>query len=150
MHAELAVIFVLASIVNIRPALIQTSSNQGVRAACNGAVDTACTRFDGTTLSCGCALHGAAWSPVVRIDAQPRMYVSHSMYLLHELSHVFDFKNMMLRYAEGIERETFTSSDSCDVFVKEILLGFGDVLLDYHDASMLRRDHRVAALADRN
>ena len=145
MHAcEFAVSLVLASIVNIRPALIQTGTNEGVRAACNGAVETACTRFDGTTLSCGCALHGDHWAPVVRIDAQPRLYISHSMYLLHELSHVFDFKSAMLAYAATVERETFPSSDSCDAFVNEMRLGFGEVLLNYHDASMLRRDHLLA------
>ena len=144
MLAELAVSLLLASLVNVRPALIQTSSNQGVRAACNGIVETACTRFDGTTMSCRCALHGDRWSPVVRIYAQPRVYLSHSMYLLHELAHVFDFKSAMLAYAATIERETFPSSDACAGFVNEMRLGFGAVLLDYHDSSMLRRDHLLA------
>jgi hypothetical protein len=145
MHAaELVVSLVFASTINIRPALIQTSSNAGVRAACNGAVDTACTRFDGTTLSCDCALDRGRWSPAVRIDAQPRMYLSHNMYLLHELAHVFDFRSAMVTYAAELERETFSTSSSCTTFVSEMRLGFGGVLLDFHRASMLRRDHQLA------
>ena len=72
------------------------------------------------------------------------MYLSHNMYLLHELAHVFDFRSAMVTYAAELERETFTSSASCKTFVSEMSLGFGGVLLDFRRTSMLRRDHLLA------
>jgi hypothetical protein len=132
------------SVVNIRPANVMMSSGPGISAACNGAVETACTRFDGTSLDCSCARRGDRWSPIVRIDARPRMYLSNSMYLLHELSHVFDFKRAMQRHADDIESHSFPSLDACDDFAHETLLSFDEVLIDFRRTSMLHRDHRLS------
>ena len=136
------------SMVNVKPANVMMSSESGVRAACYGAVDTACTRFDGTTLACSCRLQGSRWSPLVRIDAQPRMYVSHSVYLLHELSHVFDFTRAMKLHAADIENHSFDSSGDCNEFLAETRQNFGEVLVEYRRASMLQRDHASGALTN--
>lgn len=129
------------SIVNIRPPRVLINSFGGVRAACNGLVETACTRFDGTTLDCSCAAHRGRWSPTVRIDAQPRMYVSNNTYVLHELSHVFDFVHAMRMHADAVESRSFDSLDACDEFLNETLEGFDDVLIEFRRTTMLLRDH---------
>ena len=134
------------SIVNIRPPRVLINSFGGVRAACKGLVDTACTRFDGTTLDCSCAVHRGRWSPIVRIDAQPRMYVSNNTYVLHELSHVFDFVHAMRVHADAVESRSFDSLDACDEFLNETLEGFDDALFEFRRASMLLRDHQLGNL----
>ncbi len=131
------------SMINMRPPKVMMNSLGGIRAACNDRVDTACTRFDGTTLECSCALHADRWLPQVRIDAQPRMYLSTSRYMLHELSHVFDLKQSMQLYADDIESRSFDSLDACDDFLSETREGFSDALVAFRRISMLRRDHEL-------
>ena len=134
----------LPSTINIRTANVFMSSVPGVRAACNGVVDTGCSRFDGTLFYCECSLQNERWTPHVRVEAQPRVYISSHVYLAHELGHVFDFQHAMRLHAADIESHTFATRRECDTFSEERHNGFDDVLLDFRRTSMLRRDHQLS------
>jgi hypothetical protein len=138
----LSAIPLLPSTINVRTANIIMSSIPGVRAACNGVVDTGCSRFDGTLFYCECGLQNDRWTPHVRIEAQPRIYISSHAYLLHEFGHVFDFQYAMRLHAADIESHTFATRRECDTFSEETHNGFDNVLLDFRRTSMLRRDHQ--------
>jgi hypothetical protein len=128
------------SSVELMATKVKMLSNASVRTACNGRVDTACTTFDDARLYCVCALSRNGWMPKVRITAQPRTFLSHSMYQLHELSHIFDFEFDMRRHAAAIESQSFTDTSACEAFLTEQRVSFPKVLQEFVHASMMRRD----------
>lgn len=130
----------LGSSVVLSAARLTFLSDKSVRTACKGRVDTACTNFEDTELYCVCAMSPNGWTPRVRITAQPHMFLSHKMYQLHELSHIFDFEFHMRRHAAAIEARSFTDRSACDTFLTEQRLAFSDVLQEFVRASMMRRD----------
>ena len=150
MRNELLLMFSLVAMplvsatINVRTANVIPASVPGVRAACNGVVDTGCARFDGTVFYCECGLQNDRWTPHVRIEAQPRIYISSQAYLGHELGHVFDFQYAMRLHAADIESHKFATRRECDAFSEETHNGFDNVLLDFRRTSMLRRDHQAA------
>jgi hypothetical protein len=131
--------------INIRKPNVILSSIPGIRAACNGAVDTGCSRFDGTLFYCECGLQNDHWTAHVRIEAQPRIYISSHAYLLHEFGHVFDFQHAMRVHAAEVESHTFATRRDCDIFTEETHRGFDNVLFDFRRSTMLRRDHQSLA-----
>lgn len=139
----LSAVPLLPSTINIKTANVVMTSIPGVRAACNNAVDSGCSRFDGTLFYCECTLQNDRWSPHVRIEAQPRVYISSHAYLQHEFGHVFDFQYAMRLHAEDIESHSFATRRECDAFSEETHNGFDNVLLAFRRTSMLRRDHQA-------
>jgi hypothetical protein len=129
-----------ASTVNVRPAKVTVATGVAIRAAC-GQVDTACTRLDAVELYCDCIEHGDHWSPRVRVDVQPRMYISSVNYVVHEFSHLFDFKLAMVRNADAVESRVFASQLLCESFLGITRAAFPETLLAYRRESMRLRDH---------
>ncbi|HEV8659361.1 MAG TPA: hypothetical protein VGS96_12130 [Thermoanaerobaculia bacterium] len=128
--------------VTVKAPQLTVISERHVRAACNGAVETACTTFEGADLYCVCAMKGERWAASVRITAQPHMYLSHSMYRLHELSHIVDFENAMRHHAKEIETQSFESRDGCEEFLAKTRVAFPAVLREYVRESTALRDRR--------
>jgi hypothetical protein len=133
-----------ASKVNIRSAKVTMVSSVAARAACV-TVETACTRFDAVELYCDCALKGGDWAPRVRIDVQPRMYVTSIDYVVHEFSHLFDFRNVMTRHADEIESHSFPTLSACEGFIGATRQKFPDALSSFRRESMKLRDHEQAS-----
>ncbi len=133
-----------ASSVIVRRANVTLTSAVAVRAACKK-VETACTRFEAVELYCECALKDDRWTPRVRIEVQPRMYITSLDYVSHEFSHIFDFKNAMERYADKVETRSFVSQVGCDSFLGETRARFTNVLFAFRRDSMMRRDHEQSS-----
>jgi hypothetical protein len=121
-------------------AVITMVAGEHLRKICDGRVDTACTSFDDATLACVCAAKGEQWSPTVHLTVQPRMYLSHDIYLQHELAHIYDFERAMRRHVAGIQATSFPSLSACEAFAAEQSVAFRDVQHDFERASMKLRD----------
>ncbi len=134
----------VSSTIVVRRANVTLTSGAAVKAACKK-VETACTRFDAVELYCDCALTKGRWTPRVRIEVQPRMYITSLDYVSHEFSHIFDFKFAMEHHADGIEAHSFETYLGCDSFLGETRAGFTNVLLEFRRDSMMRRDHQQTA-----
>lgn len=135
----LAPLPLLGATVSIASPHMTLTSAERVRATCVR-VNTACTTFEMTQFNCACALNGAQWSPSASITAHPLMFISHRMYLRHEMEHILDFKVAMNRHAEEIESNAFHSRDECESFAAGQHDAFPGVLRAVVRASTLRRD----------
>jgi hypothetical protein len=115
-------------------------SDKHLRASCDGRVETACTTFADTELSCSCMRHGERWSAEVQITSRPHMILSNRMWLEHERTHVYDFEQAMRRHAAQIEGQSFDSSSACEAFGAETRGAFSSVMRQFVRESMRRRD----------
>ncbi|HSP15094.1 MAG TPA: hypothetical protein VLV78_10100 [Thermoanaerobaculia bacterium] len=111
-----------------------------IREVCHS-VDTACTNFDLTTLYCACFLRAGAWKATAKITSKPIVYLSNRIYLVHELSHMFDFDRASRDYTRAIEAMSFGSRGACEAFVGNARQTFPDFMRDVMRESMRLRDH---------
>jgi hypothetical protein len=137
----LAPVSVPASTVTIEVQRIFKGAD-GILATCSGKVDTACTKFDGAELSCACVLRAESWRPEANVMARPKVFMSHGMYLRHEMTHISDFDQAVRQHVAEIEAQSFTSRDACEGFLAETRVGFPTLLRAYVRASTLRRDRQ--------
>lgn len=126
--------------VNVAPPTLRILSQASVRATCKSAADTACTTFNNTEMSCLCDFAHGRWAPFVTISAKPSIVASHTVYLTHEIGHVFDFDQSMQRFADTVEDHAFKTRSLCERFALEAERVFPQILRDYKVASMFLRD----------
>jgi hypothetical protein len=138
----LGLLLVAALPVRAQMKVITTSK---VRDVCR-TVDTACTNFDDTELYCACFLKGNVWKPTAKIKSNPVVYLSDRKYMLHELSHLYDFDRAMRNYERLLEGESFQSFNACEKFAGNARVTFADFLRDVQYESMRMRDH-IAVLS---
>jgi hypothetical protein len=137
----LAPVSVPASTVTIEVQRIFKGAD-GILAACSGKVETACTTFGGTELSCACMLRAESWRPEANVMARPKVFLSHPMYLRHELTHISDFDQAMRQHVAEIEAQSFASRDACEGFLAETRLALPTILRGFVRDSTLRRDRQ--------
>lgn len=132
-----------AATVEVAAPRVVMLSSKALRGLCPTGIDTACTVFRKPELVCSCELRRGAWTPSVTITSQPLTFASHDRFLVHEMSHIADFKASMTHHAEELERQSFASEAACDEFVDRAYAQFGSVLHEYLRYSTLLRDHRL-------
>jgi hypothetical protein len=140
----IAPVALYAGTVKIAPPHMEFRSSERVHAVCRS-VDTACTTFERTTFSCACELRESRWAPAVDIQSRPLTFISHGIYMEHEVQHVFDFQSAMRQHAAEIEQKAFQSQSECDAFASRQLEEFPAVMRAVVRASMVRRDPSYSA-----
>jgi hypothetical protein len=141
----IALLLIAAAPAQARLTILVRSS---VRDACR-TVDTACTNFDDTELTCACILKGNVWKPAAKIVSNPVMFLSHDRYRLHELSHVYDFARALRLFKRAIEANSFDHFEDCQRFAGNAEMTFPEFMREVQRQSMRLRDHTVILTASR-
>ena len=126
MRSILAAVFLFAS-VPLHAGDLRVVITSNVRRTCPF-VDTACTKFDDPELSCACFLRSDRWKAVARIESRPVVYLSHSQFLRHEVSHLYDFDSAARRYIRRIQSMWFESREACEAFAGNARVTFPEFL----------------------
>ncbi len=130
---------VLLVIVPLHAGDLRVVMTSNVRQECP-LVDTACTNFDDTELYCACFLRGESWKAEAKIEARPVVYLSHPRFMLHEVSHMYDFDYAARRYVRRVGSMGFESREACEEFAADARRTFPEFLRSVVMESMRLRD----------